>query len=252
VRQRHGLLRGDYDRIVRQQTFIGAMIRKMLAEDVLLDLGKQRQLVAAAADALTVDRSLNMMNLASQMQSVSAGDIDFQTIPLVGDERDPVHGYIARLPDQATMHAFFRDLTADPKPKADPSTPAAPETVAPSEVTVDVYNGSGIGGLAAEAAAELGAQGFGIGTTGNADSSDYTVTEVRHAPGEKAQAKAVADVVPGATVREIADVPAGTVHLVLGSDFNGIGQQVTEAPTTSAASSSAPKPRTAADTDCIN
>src|SRR3712207_8557224 len=44
VRQRHGLTRGDYDRIVRQQTFIAAMIRKMLAQDVLLDLGKQRKL----------------------------------------------------------------------------------------------------------------------------------------------------------------------------------------------------------------
>jgi hypothetical protein len=191
------------------------------------------------------------MSLASQMQSVTAGDIDFQTIPLLADERDPEHGYIARLPDQATMHAFFRDLTADPAPEAAPPPSAAPETVAPSEVTVDVFNGSGIGGLAAEASADLGAQGFGIGTTGNADSSDYTVTEIRHAPGEEAQAKAVADLVPGSTVREVADVPAGTVHLVLGSDFNGIGQQVTEAPTSSA-SPSAAKPRTAADTGCIN
>jgi microsomal dipeptidase-like Zn-dependent dipeptidase len=78
------------------------------------------------------------------------------------------------------------------------------------------------------------------------------VTEVRHAPGEAARGKAVADLVPGSTVREVADVPAGTVHLVLGSDFNGIGQQVTEAPSPSTASASAAKPRTAADTGCIN
>ena len=35
VRQRHGLPRGDFDRIIRQQVFIGGMVRKMLDEDVL-------------------------------------------------------------------------------------------------------------------------------------------------------------------------------------------------------------------------
>jgi LCP family protein required for cell wall assembly len=253
VRQRHELPRGDYDRIVRQQTFIGGMIRKMLAQDVLLDLGKQRKLVAAAADALTVDQSLNLMNLAQQMQSVSAGKIDFQTIPILGDGRDERGLFITQLPDEQTMHDFFRNLTADPEPEpAAPSTPAAPESVDPSEITVDVYNGSGIAGLAATAAQDLTAQGFGAGTTGNADSADYTETEIRHAAGEKASAKAVAKVVPGATVVEADDVPAGTVHLVLGSDFNGIGEKVTEAPAPAATSTAAEKPRTAADTDCIN
>ncbi len=251
VRQRKGLPRGDYDRIVRQQTFIGGMIRKMLDEDVLLDLGKQRELVSAAADALTVDQSLNLMNLASQMQSVSAGDIDFQTIPMIGDERDPEHGSIARLPDEATMHQFFRDLTADPEPKADPTTPAAPATVERSAVTVDVYNGSGIAGLAASASEDLTAAGFGAGTTGNADSASYTATEIRHAPGEEAQANTVLKAIPGAEVVEASDVPAGTVHVVLGANFTGVGQKVTEAPAP-ATSSAAEKPRTAADTDCIN
>jgi LCP family protein required for cell wall assembly len=251
VRQRHGLLRGDYDRIVRQQTFIGAMLRKMLDQDVLLNLGKQRQLVGAAAEALTVDQSLDLMKLAQQMQSVTPGNIDFQTIPIAAEERDPTHGYIARLPDDATMHAFFRDLTAEPEKAADPSKPAEPETVEPSTVTVDVYNGSGIPGLAASASEDLTAKGFAAGTTGNADSSSYTATEIRHAPGEEALADTVLELVPGASVQETSDVPAGTVHLVLGSDFNGVGQAVTQV-SAPAASSSAEKPRTAADTDCIN
>src|SRR5689334_24956240 len=37
VRQRHGLPRGDLDRIVRQQVFIAGVLRKILSEDVLLD-----------------------------------------------------------------------------------------------------------------------------------------------------------------------------------------------------------------------
>jgi len=250
VRQRHGLLRGDYDRIVRQQTFIAAMIRKMLAQDVLLDLGKQRELVAAAADALTVDQSLDLMGLAQQMQSVKPGEINFQTIPIAAETRDDRGLYIAELPDEATMHEFFRTLTAEPEKDA-PESAAPEKTVERSEVTVDVYNGSGIVGLAKSASEDLTAKGFGAGTTGNADSSSYTATEIRYAAGEEALANAVLEAVPGASLVESTEVPAGTVHLVLGSDFNGVGQKVDEVPAP-ATSSAAPKPRTAADTDCIN
>ena len=251
VRQRHGLLRGDYDRIVRQQTFIGAMIRKMLDQDVLLDLGKQRTLVTAAADALTVDQSLDLMSMAQHMQSVRPDDIDFQTIPIAAEERDPELGYIARLPDETTMRAFFRDLTADPEPEADPSKAAEKETVERSTVTVDVYNGSGVGGLAASATADLTTKGFVKGATGNADSSDYTETEIRHAPGEEALANTVLEAIPGASVAEAEDVPAGTVHLVIGADYNGVGQKVDAQPAPETTDAAA-KPRTAADTDCIN
>jgi LCP family protein required for cell wall assembly len=259
VRQRHGLPRGDYDRIVRQQTFIAGMIRKMLDQNVLLDLGKQRELVGAAAQALTVDRSLDLLGLAGQMQQVTAGNIEFQTVPLVGDERDAQGRFITRLPDLVTLHAFFADLTAEPEPAPEPeepTEPAAPETVDPSAVTVDVFNGSGISGLAAETSAGLAGQGFGAGTTGNADSADYTTTEIRHAAGEQALANTVAAAIPGATVVEADDVPAGHAHLVIGSDFNGVGQPVTAAESSGASDGTAEETEaedhfTAADTDCI-
>ena len=40
-----------------------------------------------------------------------------------------------------------------------------------------------------------------IGSTGNADSIDYTVTEIRHAAGDEALAKTLAGSVPGAKVK---------------------------------------------------
>jgi LCP family protein required for cell wall assembly len=249
VRQRHGLLRGDYDRIVRQQTFIAAMIRKMLAKNVLLDLGKQRDLVAAAADALTVDRSLDLMGLAQQMQSVKPGEINFQTVPIAYDGKNTDGIFVTNLVDEQQMHDFFENLTSDPEP-ADPTKAAEPETVERSAVTVDVFNGSGISGLAGTAATALTKAGFGAGTTGNADSPTYTETEIRYAAGDEASANTVLGAVPGASLVESTEVTAGTVHLVIGSDFNGVGQRVDAQP--AAESSTADKPRTAADTDCIN
>jgi LCP family protein required for cell wall assembly len=250
VRQRHGLPRGDFDRIIRQQVFIGGMIRKMLSDNVLFDLGKQRELVEAAANSLTVDQSLDLLGLASQMQSVTAGSVEFQTIPYIGDDQDDQGRYILRLEDEEALHQFFADLSAEPEPPAEPTETAAPETVAPAEVSVNVYNGSGVSGLAATAAAALQAQGFLVASTGNADSHEYSATEIRYAPGDVALANTLAATIPGATTAEAEEPTPGTVDLVLGSNFNGVGQAVTTPdPTEPVEGEDA---RTAADTTCIN
>jgi LCP family protein required for cell wall assembly len=250
VRQRHGLPRGDFDRIVRQQTFIGAMIRKMLSDNVLFDFGKQRQLVAAAADSLTVDRSLDLLGLASQMQSVTAGSIQFQTVPYVGTDRDEKNRSIIRLKDPATLKSFFANLSADPKPQPKPSATTAPATVAPSEISVAVYNGSETSGVAASAAADLKAAGYTVTGTGNADNHNYTATVIRYAPGDKELAATLARSIPGATTDEADAATKGTVDLVIGSDFNGVGQAVTAPEATKTVKGE--DARTAADTTCIN
>jgi LCP family protein required for cell wall assembly len=255
VRQRHGLPRGDFDRIVRQQTFIAGMIRKMLSDNVLFDLGKQHTLVQAAADALTVDQSLDLLSLAQQMQSVTPGNIDFQTVPNLGTGKEGDKSVVL-LEDVDSLHAFFADLSADPAPATStaPATPAAPTTVAPSAVDVAVLNGSGTAGLAADTAAALQAAGYVVASSGNADSSDYTATEIRYAAGDEAQANTLVAAIPGAKAKKADGATSGTVQLVLGSDFNGVGQAVTPPATSAAAPTTGTKKpaRSAADTTCIN
>jgi LCP family protein required for cell wall assembly len=253
VRQRHGLPRSDFDRIIRQQVFIAGVLRNMLSNNVLLDLGKQRQLVQAAAEALTVDKTLNLMQLAQQMQSVTAGSIDFQTLPYVGDDKDDQGRYILRLKDTDTLHAFFAKLSSDPQ-AAPATTPAAPAPVAPGDVSVQVYNGSGTKGLAATAAADLTSAGFQVVGTANADSKNYKATEIRYAGGDEGLAGTLAAAIPGATTKQLDTATSGTLQLVLGSDFNGVGQPVTAAPLAAppAATTTGEDPRTAADTSCIN
>lgn len=268
VRQRHHLPRSDFDRIIRQQVFIAGVLRKMLSNSVLTDLGKQRQLVEATAKSVTVDKSLDLLSLGQQMQSLTAGRIQFQTIPYEGDSHDSAGHYILKLKDADTLHSFFANLSADPKSAAGrrkaarttstaATAPAAPAPVAPSSVTVDVLNGSGTPGMAASAAGDLRTQGFVIGSTGNADATTYTHTEIRFAAGDEAKAAAVAAAFPGATTAVSAAAKSGTVRVVLGSTFTKVGRPVT-ASATSAASPTAPAApqgedaRTAADTKCIN
>jgi hypothetical protein len=188
------------------------------------------------------------------MQSVTAGAIQFQTVPYVGDDKDEQGRYILRLKDPATLHTFFAELSADPTPAPGAAAPTttAPATVQPSQVKVAVFNGSGVAGLAGQTAAELRAQGFTVTSTGNADNMNYTATEIRYAAGEQAQAATLAAQLPGATQSQVDDLPPGTVQLVIGSDFNGIGQPVTPPSTTASQPVQGEDPRTAADTNCIN
>ena len=249
VRQRHGLPRGDYDRIIRQQVFIAGVLRKMLSEDVLLDLGKQRQLVEAASQAVTVDQDLDLFSLARQMQSVTEGSIEFQTVPYVGDERDDQGRSIIRLEDEESLHAFFADLSAEAEaPAEEPVEP--PATVDPATVEVEVLNGSGISGLAASAAGDLETAGFVVTGTGNADANDYAQTLVRHAPGDEALATTLAGQIPGSVVEVDDTLPAGAVQLVLGEDFNGVGVPTTVQPAPGEVVGE--DLRTAQDTSCIN
>ncbi|SDC88779.1 transcriptional attenuator, LytR family [Geodermatophilus telluris] len=257
VRQRHGvrpdgspaLPRGDLDRIVRQQVFIGGVLRKVLSQDTLLDLGRQRRLIEAVSRSLTIDRDLVLLDLAQQMQAVRLDDIRFQTVPIADPDAEDDDGRsIVRLADEETLRAFFAELSAEPE--AAPPAPEAPATVAPSEVSVEVYNGSGIPGLAADTAAGLEAAGFVVTATGNAATSDHEQTVVRHAPGDEVLAATLAAAVPGATTEVGDDVEPGTVQLVLGSDAAGGG--AAEAPDGSAAPAPAEGGRTADDTSCIN
>jgi len=246
VRQRNGLPNGDLDRIVRQQAFIGGVVRNLLSAGVLLNPLKQRDLVEAASQSLTVDAELDLLDLAQQMQNVAAGNVEFLTVPVDNPDGNIDGSSVVLLEDPQTVIDFFAGLDADDAPSA----PVDNSTVDPGEVTVEIYNGSGTGGLAAEAQTALEELGYAVGTVGNADSSDYTSSEIRFGADQAAQARTVALVVPGA--RLVPDDGLGDrVQLVLGSEFTGIGQ-ATPPPAADPPSGDGERPRTAADTSCIN
>jgi LCP family protein required for cell wall assembly len=242
VRQRHGLPNEDLDRVVRQQVYIAGMLRNLLSTDVLLDLGKQKAIVERVGGSLVLDEGLDIFDLAAQMQGVQPGSIDFQTIPGLTPARID-DAEVLEPPSDSEVKGFFASLTADSSP-AEP-TEAAPE-IQPGDVTVSVFNGSGVSGAASTTATELSTAGFAASSGGNADPTDTTT--VLHSTGDDATAAIVAAQVPGAAVAVDDSLPAGTVQLIIGTDFNGIGQAVTApAPAPSAEGNE----RTADDPSCI-
>jgi LCP family protein required for cell wall assembly len=246
VRQRHGLPRFDLDRVVRQQVYIAGMLRNVLSSDLLLDLGKQKAVVEQVGSSLTLDRGLSLFDLAAQMQGVQPGAITFQTIPGLTPAR--IDGAdVLEPPSGEDVKAFFASLSApaDAGPSSAAPTSAAP-SVSPGDVTVSVLNGSGASGAASKAATALAGAGFQASSGGNADPTDTTT--VGHRAGDEAAAALVGGQVPGAATAVDDSLPAGTVQLILGTDYNGIGQAVTgQAPAATEGSDE----RTAADASCI-
>lgn len=250
VRQRHGLAQGDIDRTIRQQVYLSGVLRNLLSADVLLSPSKQQQIVSQVGDSVTLDPGLDVFDLAAQMQGVRPASITFQTIPGLVNAKEG-RADVLRPPSSDDVHAFFAALGTAPAadPTATTSTAAAP-SVSPADVAVQVRNGSGKVGAAATAATALQSAGFPAPATGNAAAT--ALTTVSSSSADAAAAALVAAQVPGAAVAVDESLPAGTVRLVLGADFRGIGSPVAApAATTTSGSYDTPQ-RTAGDTGCID
>ena len=245
VRQRHGLP-SELDRQVRQQVFLAGLIRNVLSQDLLLNPVKQRKLIEQVGSSVTVDEGLNLFDLAAQMQSVRPGAISFQTIPGLKDATEDA-GAVLEPVDPEALKEFFANLSADPAPAEE--APAV-EAAEPGDVTVTVYNGSGVSGAAATAADALSAAGFIAGNGGNAAAAT-DLTTISHATGDEALAAAVAAQFPGAAVTVDDSLPEGTVQLVLGADSNGVGAAVSAPVAEAPEGTYATSERTAEDTSCI-
>jgi LCP family protein required for cell wall assembly len=212
VRQRHGLPHGDLDRIKRQQYFLKAAFQKITSAGTVLNPFKLRDLLTAISRSLLVDPQLDLLSLARQFESLTAGTIDFTTIPNNGAQLiypDGVETSIVAV-DHAAMPAFVASLEGRGDAAYRDAQPAAP-----GSVTVDVLNGTDTARLAARNAAALHALGFRIDTVDSTPSPAQR-SLIEYPAGAEPQAKALAAAVPHAKPVLTPDVSRVTV--VLGSD----------------------------------
>jgi LCP family protein required for cell wall assembly len=227
VRQRHGLPQGDLDRIVRQQAFLSAALRKVTSAGTLLNPWRVNALLNATTDALVVDEGLTvdrMRDLAFSLKGIAAGDVEFRTIPVTGLGVEDGQS-VVRLND-AELPAFFEslnELAPEPEPALDRPEPGAPVLTVPArDVSVAVRNGSGVNGAATKAERALQAKGFDtVGYPSNADRQDYETSVVFYGPGQSEAARTLATAVEGAET-EYDESLGSTLRLVVGANFAGI------------------------------
>lgn len=210
VRQRHGLPRGDLDRVVRQQYFLSVEAHKFLSAGTLLNPGKLTKVLDAVSGSLETDPGLNFLQLAAQLQGLTGGKLQSATIPISGTPTITVDGEDVSIVevDTAAMPAFIQSLMGTPS-AYDKATAAKP-----ADTSVTVLNGGSQNGAATTATQTFASAGFKTGTPGDATSHPTTV--IQYPSGQEAQAKAVAAYLPGAAVQQTADV--STVTVILGED----------------------------------
>jgi LCP family protein required for cell wall assembly len=217
VRQRHGLPRGDLDRIVRQQAYMASLANKVLTAGTLANPHRVRQLIDAAQQSLVLDEGFDVLDFAARMQGLAAGNVAFETVPVLGDGDSESDGSVL-MADPEAVRAFVAQ--AINTPAATDSTPAGPAVRTPT--TVDVFNGSAVKGLAKSVSEQLTGQGFVQGTVGNTPPRAASV--VRFPTGAQDTARLVADAMGGLPVEEDSDLAAGTVQIYLGKDYTGPGK----------------------------
>lgn len=250
VRQRYGLPGGDLDRIKRQQYFLSAAFRKISSAGILLNPFKLQSLLKAVDKSLQMDKTLDPLMLAKQMQGLTAGNLVFRTIPTHGTEQTDAGSVVAVNPPEVKQ--FAKQVVGTTNGSSSSGPFGSAKTVSPASFTVDVLNGSNTNDIAGQNADLLRQAGFRIGKVGNASTSASTVIE--YPAGMAGQAKTLAAKIPGVQGRQTNSVQH--VTLVLGTD----GMQVSSSASHSAqpaqhasTSPAAQSGMSAADTGtCIN
>ncbi|MPZ00045.1 MAG: LytR family transcriptional regulator [Actinophytocola sp.] len=213
VRQRHGLLRGDIDRVVRQQVFMAGLARKVISAGTLANPQKFGNLKTAIEKSVVLNEGWNIVDFANQMSDLTGGQIQFHTIPFGNMGLDTPDGSAVEV-DPWQVQQFVDGLTGS----SGQQKLTAEDKAANAKTTVTVLNAAGVTGMAGDISDRLKQAGFTAGQVANAASRETTV--VRHAPGETDAAHRVAAALEGpAQIEEDPTLTAGTMTVVLGADF---------------------------------
>ena len=218
VRARHIYPNQDLGRVQAQQKFVGAMIRQTLSAGTISNPIKVKDLLSALGDSITTDpgfKSKNLFDLATSLRNFSPKKVTFTTVP-VADANYRVPGLGSTLLwDVPAAQELFTTINQD-KPVGDSRDE---KSLKPSEVTVQVLNGSGTAGLGSKTKRELEKSGFQSAGTAKTAPEPADRTTIRYS-GSDAAAKTLAKAVPGAQFQKV-DGLGDTVELVIGKDFTG-------------------------------
>lgn len=212
VRQRHGLPRGGLDRIVRQQVFLSSLADKVLSAGILSNPSRIREIIEATEQTLVLDEGFDILEFATKMQGISAGDIRFVTAPTEG----PIHtseGFALAV-DRDAVQRFVRRVI-QPSRRHPPEAP-------PTRINVNVFNTTMIDGMAGRVSDTLRSAGFDVGTVANAGPVPHTI--VRYGSASRRGAELVAEALGGLATARDPNLAPDQVEVYLDTDYTGPGR----------------------------
>jgi LCP family protein required for cell wall assembly len=131
VRQRHGLLNGDLDRVRRQQAFLAGLAHQLFSSGTLTSPSRISALVDALTKSVVLDQNWDLLSFATQVASLSGDKIEFSTIPTGRiNLPTPSDGSAVEVdPDQ--VRAYIQSLLTGPPPST--QSPVVPGDVSTSD-----------------------------------------------------------------------------------------------------------------------
>jgi LCP family protein required for cell wall assembly len=237
----------DLERIQRDQFMSAQLVKAVLGSGLLSNPFKLVKVVTDAAAQMTTDSAMSASDLISigeSIRSLNSKNVQFITVPNEAYPPDPDRIQFAQPQAGQVFAAIAHDVTV-PKTKPVPTPAAVPAggaqvlTTSPSNVKVEVLNGSGAPGAAASAASALTARGFDVTGSGDAAAFDHTTSVIEYASAaDLAAANTLKQALSDVTVTQDASLTPGTIELIVGSDFTA----PTPAPSSSPAASPAASP----------
>ncbi|WP_301546919.1 LCP family protein [Gordonia sp. X0973] len=236
VRQRHGLPRGDLDRITRQQVFMASLAQKMLSAKVLTDSATMKKLQTAVSRSVVIDDGWDILSFAEKLRDLSGGKVRFATIPIVTEEGWNEEGQSIVQVDPKAVHAFTNDLLEDKSTKK--------QKAGKDGYAVDVVNAGTIDGLASNVSNILTAKGFGPGQTSTKPMNERdSIIFTRSADDDIA--KQLSETLGGVAIRSDPTMPARHARVVLTNTYYGPGSIMDTSPQPDAQKVAAAKRRAA-------
>ncbi len=214
VRQRHELPRGGLDRIVRQQVFMASLASKVLSQNTLSDPSKLTLMRRAISRSVVLSDNWDVFSFAGKLAGIAGGNVSFQTIPVVDAAAVTAEGESIVKVEPKQVEKFVDGLVT--KKDSDESNGDA-------VTSVDVWNDTGIGGLATAVSAQLTGLGFNEGNVGNNKGRQFTKTTVLVNDRSNDVAQEVAKKLGGIPIEEDPKIPDNVVRVVLSGDYRGPG-----------------------------
>lgn len=219
VRARYIDPTADIGRMERQQRFVGSMFQEATSAGVLLNPVKLNAFLGAALESVTLDENMSrdmLLDLAGEIEGLAPSDIRFLTVPLANvNLSTPVGSSV--LWDRKKAQLVFDSIENDAPLVKEKKGPTV--QIAPSDISVQVLNGSSVDGLASSASADFDKAGYTIAAApGNDDSTDTTATIIRYDPQWNTSAKTLQAALPDASLEEVAGLGA-TFQIVVGTEY---------------------------------
>jgi hypothetical protein len=188
-----------------------------------------------------------MLQLALSLHGLTSKSVQFVTSPNVpwpSNQNDvefqqPQAHQLFEAIAHDTMPMMAKNPAKGAKPAATPATP--PATTSPSEVSVDVLNGTRVAHLAAQTAGSLTSRGFHVVGTGDASNAAHTKSVIEYASAADLPAANTlrAQIGHAKVVQDPALTP-GSLTLIVGSSFTGLSSSPSPSPSPSPSAGASP------------